>query len=92
VDGPAAFPEGWHSNERERLARLRAPIGLDIEAEAPEEIAVSITAEIIRARRGGTGRPMAEQRAARIRVREAKAKTQRGSFSAACGETSSLPK
>ena len=42
----------------ESLARVRAPIGLEIEAETPEEIAVSIMAEIILLRRGGTGRPM----------------------------------
>jgi xanthine dehydrogenase accessory factor len=40
------------------LARVRAPIGLDIEAETPEEIAVSIVGEIILFKRGGTGRPM----------------------------------
>jgi xanthine dehydrogenase accessory factor len=34
----------------ERLARLKAPAGLDIRAASPEEIAVSILAEIIRAR------------------------------------------
>jgi xanthine dehydrogenase accessory factor len=38
-----------------RLANVHAPIGLDIEAETPEEIAVSIAAELIRVRRGGTG-------------------------------------
>jgi len=40
------------------LDRVRTPIGLDIGAETPEEIAISIVAEIIMLRRGGTGRPM----------------------------------
>ncbi|MGQ9682747.1 MAG: XdhC family protein [Anaerolineae bacterium] len=44
----------------EALARLHAPIGLDIGAETPEEIAVAILAEIIQARRGGTGRPLCQ--------------------------------
>jgi xanthine dehydrogenase accessory factor len=35
----------------ERLARLKAPAGLDIGAESPDEIAVSILAEIIQHRR-----------------------------------------
>jgi xanthine dehydrogenase accessory factor len=40
---------------RERLLRVHAPIGLDIGAETPEEIALAIMAEIVRVRRGGTG-------------------------------------
>ena len=43
---------------RERLAEVRAPIGLDIGALEPEELAVSIMSEIIMARRGGKGSPM----------------------------------
>ncbi len=45
---------------RERLAGLHAPIGLDIGAETPEEIAVSVAAELVLASRGGTGRPLGE--------------------------------
>ena len=44
----------------EAIARVHTPIGLDIGAETPEEIAVAIMAEIIQARRGGTGQPMRE--------------------------------
>ncbi len=43
----------------EALARVVSPIGLELNAETPEEIAVSIMAQIIMLRRGGDGRPMA---------------------------------
>ncbi|MEU8546081.1 XdhC/CoxI family protein [Streptomyces roseoverticillatus] len=42
----------------EELARLRSPIGLDLGARTPEETALSIAAEIVAARRGGTGVPL----------------------------------
>ena len=42
----------------ERLATVHAPIGLDVGAETPEEIAVAVAAELVMARRGGSGRPL----------------------------------
>jgi xanthine dehydrogenase accessory factor len=48
----------------ERIARVRAPIGLSIGAVTPEEIAVSILAEITAVRRQGAERPAAHARAA----------------------------
>ncbi|MER5374628.1 XdhC/CoxI family protein [Streptomyces sp. NPDC002553] len=41
------------------LARLRSPIGLDLGARTPEETALSIAAEIVADRRGGSGVPLA---------------------------------
>ena len=40
------------------LARVHAPIGLELGAETPKEIALSILAEIVMLQRGGTGAPM----------------------------------
>ncbi|MEV5482768.1 MULTISPECIES: XdhC/CoxI family protein [Streptomyces] len=40
------------------LNRLRSPIGLDLGARTPEETALSIAAEIVASRRGGTGTPL----------------------------------
>src|SRR6266446_1237738 len=39
----------------ERLARVHAPIGLDLGAETPDEIALSIAAEMLMLRKKGTG-------------------------------------
>jgi xanthine dehydrogenase accessory factor len=47
------------------IERVTSPIGLELNAETPEEIAVSIMAEIIMLRRGGTGEPMAHDVIAR---------------------------
>jgi xanthine dehydrogenase accessory factor len=40
---------------RERLAQVHAPIGLDLGAETPDEIALSIAAEMVMLRKKGTG-------------------------------------
>ncbi len=60
--------EGW---SQEEIERIHAPIGIDIGAEEPAEIAVSILAEIVRARYGvGTGMS--------LRGQEGRIHTQRG--------------
>jgi xanthine dehydrogenase accessory factor len=48
--------------EEEKLARVRAPIGLDIGAVSPEEVALSILAEIVAERRSGSGAPLSNWR------------------------------
>ena len=42
----------------DQLARLRMPTGLDLGAQTPEETAVSMAAEIIALRTGGSGNPL----------------------------------
>lgn len=60
--------EGW---SQEEIERIHAPIGIDIGAEEPAEIALSILAEIVRARYGvGTGMS--------LRGQEGRIHTQRG--------------
>jgi len=51
--------EGADENE---LKKVRAPIGLDIGAVSPEEVALSILAEIVAERRGGLGAPLSSWR------------------------------
>ena len=41
--------------DKERLREVRAPVGLDIGAVSPQEVALAILAEIVANRRGGTG-------------------------------------
>ena len=50
----SASPAEW-------LARVHAPLGLDIGAETPAEIAVAVAAEIVLAARGGSARPLSER-------------------------------
>ncbi|MEZ4553458.1 MAG: XdhC family protein [Dehalococcoidia bacterium] len=45
--------EGYSDDD---LAKVHTPIGLDINAETPEEIALAILAEIVLIRKGGSGR------------------------------------
>lgn len=51
---------------QEKIDRVTSPMGLELNAETPEEIAVSILAEIVLLRRGGTGLPMAHAAGARL--------------------------
>lgn len=54
----------------EKLARVHSPMGLELNAETPEEIAVSIMAEILMLRDKGTGKAM--------RIEEGLVKGERG--------------
>lgn len=48
---------------RDDLERLRGPIGLDLGGREPAETALAIIAEVVAARRGGTGLPLRERAA-----------------------------
>ncbi len=47
----------------EQLKNIHAPIGLDIGAVTPEEVALAIMAEIVAERRGGSGTPLSHKKA-----------------------------
>jgi xanthine dehydrogenase accessory factor len=51
-----------HGVSEQAWKLVRAPVGLDLGAETPGEIALSILAEIIQQARGASGRPMREKR------------------------------
>ena len=46
------------------LSRLRSPVGLNLGARTPEEVAVSVAAEIVALRWGGSGAPLTATRGA----------------------------
>jgi xanthine dehydrogenase accessory factor len=48
--------------DEKRLSEVRAPVGLDIGAVSPQEVALAILAEIVAVRRGGTGLPLSAWR------------------------------
>jgi xanthine dehydrogenase accessory factor len=42
----------------EKIAKVHSPMGLELQAETPEEIAVSIMAEVMMIKSKGTGKSM----------------------------------
>lgn len=59
------------------LAQVHAPIGLDLGARTPDEIALSIAAELLAWRRGGSGEPLREHAAILAKVQsEPKSETE----------------
>ncbi len=74
LDTPAAYigvmgsRRRWNETKRllladgvaaDKLERVTSPIGLELQAESPHEIALSIMSQIVMVQRGGDGRPMA---------------------------------
>lgn len=54
---------------QEQIERVYAPIGLDLRAETPDEIALSIAAELLMWRRGGTGGSLRSQQGIAAKLR-----------------------
>jgi xanthine dehydrogenase accessory factor len=44
--------------KEELINKVRSPMGIELQAETPEEIAVSIMAEVLMVKDGGTGKAM----------------------------------
>ena len=57
--GPPGAPKEAGLTDEE-IARIHSPIGLDLGARTPEETAISIAAEIVQARWGGSGKKLAD--------------------------------
>lgn len=53
---------GEEGVDKNGLQRVRAPIGLDLGATSPEEVALAILAEIVAEHRGGSGAPLSTWR------------------------------
>jgi xanthine dehydrogenase accessory factor len=51
----------------ESIARVHSPMGLELQAETPEEIAISILAEILMIRDRGSGQPMQVKRSVKAK-------------------------
>jgi xanthine dehydrogenase accessory factor len=60
----------------EKLSRVWAPAGLDLGAQTPEEIALSIVSQIVALRRGGSGSPLSEKPASHVESEAEKVITQ----------------
>ena len=54
----------------DRIRQVRAPVGLNIGARTPEEIAISVTAEMLQFRLGGDGKPMKMEDSLIVKARE----------------------
>ena len=46
----------------EKIAKVHSPMGLELHAETPEEIAVSIMAEVMMVKEKGTGKSMRNEK------------------------------
>ena len=73
------------SADQVKHGKLRTPAGLDIGAQTPEEIALSIIAEVVAVRRGGSGQPMVSVKALRGSPRAADSDQEHLTNSPLCG-------